>query len=328
MVPMASQATGADPADDVQLPEDLGRWSRLGRRARRHVEWARRDGVGRLIEEDNLDPRARLTSAWRKQQWRRRNKIAPGQARAVFLVGVQRSGTNMVVHGLEAAPAVEVHNENDRRVFDRYQLRSDDVLRKVIMSSRHQLVLFKPLSDSHRTNQLLDDLDLPTPPRAIWAYRNVDDRVRSAVAKFGDVNRRVLAEIAAGRGADRWQAQGLDEQAMELIRSCDPEHLSPESAAALFWAVRNGLFFDLGLHERDDVLLVSYDQAVADGPAVMHRLADFVGLRYDAALAAHIDHRSAGQRPALDLDPRVRRACDALQERLDSVAGDQLKRTA
>ena len=325
---MASQAPGTDPADDMQLPEDLGRWSRLGQRAQRHVQWARRDGVARLIEEDNLDPRARLASAWRKQQWRRNNVVARGEARAVFLVGVQRSGTNMVVHGLEAAPAVEVHNENDRRVFDRYQLRSDDVLREVIMSSRHQLVLFKPLSDSHRVTHLLDGLDLPTAPRAIWAYRNVDDRVRSAVAKFGDVNRRVLAEIAAGGGLDRWQAQGLDEQSLEFIRSCDPASLSPESAAALFWAVRNGLFFDLALHQRPDVLLVSYDHAVADAPAVMQRLADFVELPYSPALAEHIDHRSGGARPALELDPRVRRACDDLQERLDTVAEDHLKRTA
>ena len=323
---MTTQDVDAAHSELTQLPEDMGPRARLSRRVRRHIDWARQDGIGRLIEEDNLDPRARVSNAWRKHRWRRTHGVEPGQARAVFLVGVQRSGTNMVVHGLEASPAVEVHNENDRNVFSRYLLREDDIVRDLVMQSRHQIVLLKPLSDSHRTVELLDDLELTTPPLAIWAYRNVDDRARSAVAKFGDVNRRVLAQIAAGEGDHRWQAQGLSEQSLEFIRSVDPAHLSPESAAATFWLVRNRLYFDQRLHERDDVLLVSYEQVTADPALSMQRLASFVGLPYTPALAAHIDGRAGGGRPALDLDPRVRAACDDLQARLDAAAADRTKR--
>jgi hypothetical protein len=240
----------------------------------------------------------------------------------VWLVGVQRSGTNMVVRGLEESPEVEVHNENDRSAFDRFRLRPDAVVREIILASRHRYVLFKPLCDSHRVDELLA-LDTPTAGRAIWAYRGVDGRVRSALAKFGDANLRVLTEIAAGRGGDMWQAQRLSAKSLELIRSFDWTATSPGSAAALFWYVRNSLFFDLGLNRRDDVLLSSYDAVVAAPEAGTKAVASFLGLEWDPSLADHIERRDDDRPPPLELDPRVRRLCDELEARLDTVAAVQ-----
>ncbi|MCB1300140.1 MAG: hypothetical protein KDB28_02425, partial [Tetrasphaera sp.] len=58
-------------------------------------------------------------------------------------------------------------------------------------------MLFKPICDSHDTDKLLDLFGgAANPARALWAYRAVDDRVRSAVTKFGDVNQQVMARIA------------------------------------------------------------------------------------------------------------------------------------
>jgi hypothetical protein len=279
----------------------------------------RRDGIARIIEEDRLDPRERARDAYARARWRKRSGLAPGSATAVFLVGVQRSGTNMVVRGLESNPAIEVHNENDRRVFDRFRLRDNEVVRATVERSRHRFVLLKPLCDSHRTDELLDDLRLSQPPRAIWAYRSVDGRVRSAVAKFGDVNRRVLAEIAAGRGGDRWQAQRLSEETLELIRKVDPASLSPESGAALFWYARNALLFDTGLDTRPDVMVVSYDALVQAPHETMQPLCRFLGMDFDPAYAAHVDSRAAHGR-RVEIDDTVRAACDELTQRLDEVA--------
>ena len=305
---------------DRPLPEDANPLGRSVARVARHVIWARRDGAARLVEEDRLDPRVRAREAVARWRWRRAHPGPSGSARAVFLVGAQRSGTNMVVRGLESSPEFEVHNENDRRVFERFQLRSDAVVRATVENSRHRFVLFKPLCDSHRADHLLDGLGLSRPPHAIWAYRSVDGRARSAVAKFGDVNRRVLTEIAAGRGAGKWQAGGLPERTLQLIRDVDPAGLSPESAAALFWYARNSLLFALGLDRRADVTVVSYEAMVADPEKTMRPLCDALGVAYDDALVAHIDARAAGSGRPLELDPRVRAACDELTEALDAVA--------
>jgi hypothetical protein len=196
-------------------------------------------------------------------------------------------------------------------------------VRKIILASRQRYVLFKPLCDSHRVDELLA-LDTPTAGRAIWAYRGVDGRVRSALAKFGDTNLRVLTEIAGGRGDGMWQAQRLTDENQELIRSFDWTSMSPASAAALFWYVRNSLFFDLGLESRDDVLLSSYDALVARPSAGTQTLASFLGLPWHPGLATHIERRDTTPTPP-DLDARVRALCDDLEARLGAVVAAQAR---
>ena len=291
-------------------------------KAARHLRWARQDGLASLVEEDDLRPIARTSRAWRKWRWRRTHGVEAGTAMPVWLVGVQRSGTNMVVRGLEDSPQVEVHNENDGNAFNRFRLRSDAVVREIVVKSRHRYVLFKPLCDSHRVDELLA-LDTPTAGRAIWAYRSVDGRVRSALAKFGDTNLRVLTEIAAGRGDDLWQAQRLSGDSLEVLRSFDWTSMEPASAAALFWYVRNQLFFDLGLDRRADVLLSSYDALVADPDAGTKALASFLDLAWQPGLAAHIERRPPRDAAPLELDARVRRLCEDLGARLDATAAVQ-----
>ncbi|MBV8982730.1 MAG: hypothetical protein JO086_17665 [Acidimicrobiia bacterium] len=291
-------------------------------KAARHLRWARQGGLSSLVEEDDLRPVARAGRAWRKWRWRRAHGVDAGTAMPVWLVGVQRSGTNMVVRGLEESPEVEVHNENDGRAFERFRLRSDPVVRKIVVESGHRYVLFKPLCDSHRVDELLA-LDTPTPGRAIWAYRGVDGRVRSALAKFGDTNLRVLTEIAAGRGAGLWQSQRLSPDSLELLRSFDWASMDAASAAALFWYLRNQLFFDLGLDRRTDVLLSSYDAVVADPEAGTKAMASFLDLAWHPGLAAHIERRTPKDVAPLELEPRVRGLCDELGARLDAAAAVQ-----
>ncbi len=286
-------------------------------RLRRHWEWGRADGFGRLIEEDDLNPLRNASLAYRKWRWRRAHPVAAGTAMPVYLLGVQRSGTNMLVRGLEASPEFEVRNENDRDTFARFRLRTDRVV-PVVTASRHRYVLFKPLCDSHRATFLLDELSTPRPGRVIWAYRDVDGRARSAIAKFGDTNLRVLRELAAGQGEDRWEAQGLSDESRSLIARFDWDKRSPHEAAAVFWLVRNALYFEQGLDRRDDVTLASYEALVDDPDAAMEALCRFLDFPYGSQLVAHIDRRSRAPRPPLEIDPTIRRLCDEMRERLDA----------
>ncbi|RAO46580.1 hypothetical protein ONO86_03116 [Micromonospora noduli] len=294
------------------------------RRVGRHLRWARTEGIGRLIEEDRLNPVERIGTALAKRRWRRRHGRTPGSAMPVYLVGLQRSGTNMLVRGLDAAPEVEVRNENDSTLFHRFQLRPDPVLTATLHRSRHAYVLVKPLCESHRVDELLA-LPGVTPGRALWVYRDVDDRARSEVAKFGDANLRALSAIADGSIGRRWQGQRLDADTVELVRAHDPRSLDPHSGAALFWYVRNSLFFQLGLDRRADVLLCRYDSLVAQPAAQLRRLCAFLDFPYHSRLHAHIapraSHGAAGHR-RLPIDPGVRARCDELTDRLDRAAAD------
>ncbi|MGH3118474.1 MAG: hypothetical protein ACRDQ2_15445, partial [Gaiellales bacterium] len=224
----------------------------------------------------------------------------------------------MIVRGLEAAPEFEVHNENERRAFERFRLRPLPGIREIVEESRHRYVLFKPLCDSHRTDEVLDTLGTRSPVRAIWAYRAVDGRVASTLAKFGDVNLNVLRTIAAGRGGDWWQAQRMSEETLAFVRGFDYETMTPATGAALFWYVRNALFFELGLDRRDDVALVSYDALLAQPELQMRELCRFLGFEWNPSLVAHVESRSSPGRRVPGIDPHVRERCAELQLRLDS----------
>lgn len=291
-------------------------WDRAGK----HLYWARTQGVARLVEEDGLDPRLRMTLAYRRWRWRRGTGAQRGSAVAVFVVGVQRSGTNMLVRGLEQAPEVEVHNENDRRAFTRFRLRDDERIAQLVRDSRQAYVLFKPLCDTHRVGEMLDGLRVPRQPLAVWAYRDVDDRARSALAKFGDANLQALRRIAADDDEHLWQGKGLSDDSRALVASLDPASMSPETAAALFWYLRNEMFFAHCLEARDDVLLSSYDALVAEPEAATRTLCDFLGFPWRPSVAAHVERRAVRDRTPLDIDPRVRRLCNELRDRLDAVS--------
>src|SRR5215207_1765188 len=283
-------------------------------RIRRHLHWARSQGLRRLLEEDDLDPIQRASRKVAKWRWRRAHGSAPGTARAVLLVGLQRSGTNMVVRGLERAPEFEVYNENHSAAFDRFQLRPVGHIRGLLEASRHPYVLLEAL----RTR---------SDPRALWVYRSAEGRARSAVAKFGDQNLRMLRELAQGRGRDRWQAQGLSSDSLALIGRVDWSSVDAVSAAALFWYVRNRLYFELGLEGRPDVLLVSYDAMVADPAAEMRRICGFLDFPYHPRLVAGITARPPASTPAVALQPQIAACCAELAAELEAARREQATTT-
>lgn len=301
--------------------EDMPPLRRTRARVSRNIAWIHGQGWAAVAEEHDVHPVSRTVAAAGRAVWRQRHGEAPGKAVPVYLVGVQRSGTNMLARGIGARPEVEVHNENDRSAFQRYKLRDDEVVRSIVEASRHRLVLFKPLCDSHRVDRLLDDLGTTQPGRAIWIFRDVDARARSAVAKFGDSNLAVLRDLAQGEGLERWQVQRLSDSSRALIHDLAGEDLSAESGAALFWYVRNMLYFELGLADRDDVRLASYDDFVRSPETTMAGLCEFLDLDYNASLIHHMSYRGAVHVDPLPLHPVIRERCSDLGARLeDAVA--------
>ncbi len=335
--PDAGGADGAAPADEHQMHRRLaasgqtlsgepqGRWSFAIGKARRHLDWVRTEGLRRLIAEDQLDPVDRARTAWRKHRWQSRQGQDTGTARPVFVVGLQRSGTNMVLRAVDTSPETQVYNENSRRAFDRYRLLDDRVC-PLVGQSRARAVLFKPLCDSHRLDDLLHlarTCGTGSPgSRAVWVYRAVDGRVRSTLSKFGDHDRTVLSLIAAGRGDGLWQAGGLSEPTRATISSFDVPSLSPASASALFWWARNRLVLDRGWAERDDVLVVSYDRVLAQPAPELQRLCRFVGVTFTTPMAADVTRPSLSP-TELDLDRGVRDLCTELAEELDRFAAER-----
>ena len=304
------------PPTPYTAVDEFGPMQRAMARLGRNWQWFRDGGWQSLADEHDLHLAERARNAQRRAAWRRTNRGVQGKALAAFLVGAQRSGTNMLVRALAALPEVEIRSENDRKAFTRFKLRSDAELRRLIEDSRHRVVLLKPLCESHRVDELLDHLPTAEPRRAIWMYRSMEGRVRSALAKFGDVNLSVLRDYASGIGLDRWQVQRLSPANAEFIRSFDYGELSPASGAALFWYIRNSLFFDLRLDERDDAFLLDYERLLADPATWSTKLTTFLDVDWDPLMIRHLRKLGTGHKEPLDIHPRIRARCAELEERL------------
>ena len=316
-------------ADDSTLHvQSLSGSRRFLMRVRRHYRWARDEGLMRVVEEDRLTPIARVQDHLVRSRWRRRNPIVPGTAMPVFIAGLQRSGTNMLARTLLTRPEFEVRNENDRAAFDRFRLRDDGTIRALVARSRHRYVLFKSLIDSHRLDDLLDGLQTTTPPRGLWVVRSVDGRTRSALSKFGDNNLRALRAIAEGREDGLWQAARLSERSLKLIRAQDYSRLDAASAAALFWYVRNSLYFELGFDRREDVMLLSYDRLLAAPEEQVSAVCAFLGLEPSPGMWTAVEPDRNPRRARLEIDPSIRRLCDQLEARFEDAAGDAGMRAA
>lgn len=289
-------------------------------RARRRLDWAHDGGLLRLARELD-DPRRSPRGALARRAWRRSHPTAPGSARVAFIAGAQRSGTTMLLRALAASPQIDPYAEGDPRLFTRYRLSSPEAVVRTVRASRQEVVLLKPLCDSHDLPAMLS-LFAGESPRGLWLWRDVDARARSAVRKFGPTNQRVLARLAAEGVDGSWLAGGVTPEILAAIRAADPARLDPHSGAALFWWLRTGLYFSRGLDARpEEVRLVSYADVLDDPPAALTVICGHLGIEPVPAMWSDVSAQltaaaKSGMGSELPLAPKVRDLCDELTARL------------
>lgn len=256
---------------------------------------------------------AKTALAAKKNLWRLANNHSP-DAKAVFVLGVQRSGTTMLIDCLNRSVETEVLGEVSR-AMDNFRLKDTHVIAEIIKGCPAKAVVFKPLTDSHKARKLLD---MSPNVRVCWSFRRASDRANSAVAKFGSNNLELLTAFTKGEMMDTWQAQGMSQDSLDLIRRFDVESMTPHSAAGLFWVIRNNMFFEMGLDKEPRVLPISYEDLVSNPKTVMRGVCDFCGIRYDDKLVSNIHAKSIGKEESR-LDPEIKALCDEMYARFHAL---------
>ena len=148
--------------------------------------------------------RNRLDSArgrwfrWQKAQWQKRHN-PQRKSRVVFLVGAQRSGTNLMVRSLDHAREVEPYNESDPRAFRDYRLLPLDHISQLVAASYAPVVLFKPLMDTYHLPGLLEHF---AGSCALYAIRHFDAVIASRLKAFHTDPRARVAQWLAGDFAE------------------------------------------------------------------------------------------------------------------------------
>lgn len=253
-----------------------------------------------------------LLAAKQGRQRLRAVVATPARRNVLFVAGVQRSGTNMVMDVLEKNLETDVYHERDPRAFDNYKLREDAVIAALVRHSPAPTVVVKCLMESQKLARLLE---IHAPARAIWVFRNYDDVVNSMLASFSKQLEQVRL-LARRRIAGDWLTDDMSDETYAQVCALAEGDLDGPSAAAIQWYFRNILYFEQGLDRDPRVLLVNYDRLVTNPGPEIGRIFAFAGLAMSPRVMRGITPRSIGKQPRPVLKPAVDACCAALLARL------------
>lgn len=248
------------------------------------------------------------------RQWVRRVFMQErADARLVFVVGSQRSGTRLPMKAMDYAPEIMTYSEGAAPFFDRVLLRPLDVVEDLRRRSVFPVIALKPICETHRINELLERFPRS---RVVWIFRNYKDAVNSASLKWKHGQEAVRRLASANPRSAGWRAGGLSENKLQLVRDLYSERMTLHEANAVMWYLRNGLFFDLAANTISDILLVRYEHLVGHPNDAFSRLFAFLSIPLPPGFHRGIRPPEEPGRRFPNISPELRRLCEQLHNRL------------
>jgi hypothetical protein len=257
--------------------------------------------------------RSRLLA--KKHVHQRLHPCGEAERSRVFVAGMQRSGTNMLMDVLEESLDTDVFHERDPRAFVNYRMRGTMEVQTLVDRSRARVFVIKALCELQDLNQLMETF---APAKTIWIVRDYNDVVNSMLRSFRNMARQVN-RIANDRQSDGWLGLGMSDATHGIVATMASETLDDVTASALQWYFRNMLFFDQLFDSDSSVLLVRYERVVSKPLEEFERIYNFIGVEFSPRIARKVSARSIGKHPRPEIAPAVRVLCDELLNRFHSV---------
>ncbi|MDG1482899.1 MAG: glycosyltransferase [Myxococcota bacterium] len=233
-----------------------------------------------------------------------------------FVFGCQRSGTKMVMKVLDNSPTARIYHEHHGVAFSDFLLRSTPTINMLVNASPAPSQIFKPICDSHRADEILRQ---HPSARGLWIYRDAGDVANSAVAKWGEHQRAIIAAVASGDHTTwGWRTARLPESVVTDIQRVYRDDLTAEEGALLFWYMRNAFFFSLNLHTDSRVRLIRYESLVSEPGRSFQDVFSHLDVAFEPQFVAEVRTDSINRRPPPGAHPDIRDLCAALQARLDA----------
>lgn len=235
----------------------------------------------------------------------------------IFIAGVQRSGTNMLMEVLEWSLHTDVYHETDRRAFDHlYLMRPTEVIQDLVRKSHAPFFVIKSLCELDRLKQLLDTFE---PAKAIWVLRDYHDSSLSAVRSFANFVPQ-MRRLARDPDSDAWRGRGMSAATQALLARVAEQNPSELDGAAIMWYYRNVLFFEQGLDRDPRVALLRYEDWVREPGRRLANLCRFISLPGCSGwMTRYIHAASVGKPKTADLLPDVEAACAGLMARFAAL---------
>ena len=245
-----------------------------------------------------------------KQAWQRMGP-RPSTREFVFVAGMQRSGTNMVMDVLERSFRTDVYHETDPRAFHRFEMRPEPVIHQLAARSHALVVVIKALCELDLLPKLMESF---APARTLWVLRSSDDVVNSATRSFRNFPAQI-ARLVHDRNSNQWRGRGMSDETHGRLADLYHEGMNEPTAAALTWYYRNILFFENGFDQDGRALLVSYEKLVTEPDTEFKRIFRFLEIPYSSWISRIVFASSVQRRPPPAIDPGVKELCSDLTQR-------------
>jgi hypothetical protein len=262
---------------------------------------------------EQIEYRTLLASKWCVQRLPR----AAGARRHVFVAGMQRSGTNMLMDLIERSMLTDVYHERDPRAFDNYMMRELPVIRRLVEQSRAPHFVIKCLCELDRLPALMSEFQ---PSKALWIVREYRDAVNSALVSFGRFSQQI-DRIVRGKADGEWFAGGMSDDTLRLVRELWRPDMNEATAAALIWYFRNLLFFQMKLDRNPRVKLLSYESLVTRPVEECEAAFRFIDLPFTPFITRKVFASSISKKAPPPVEPAVAQLCDELMARFAAVRG-------
>ncbi len=254
----------------------------------------------------------------RKSRYRRRVGIWR-EKNVAFILGCQRSGTNMTLRTLDKSLDVDKFEESDPRAFVHSRILGKDVRDSLIADSDAKCVIFKPICDSHRALELMAE---HSGSKAVWIYRNYQDVANSAVAYWGNQTQVFIEDLLAGGGEwglGEWNREKVTQECLAVIREACSTGLCPHGACAIFWYMRNRTFFEQDLEHNPDTIITRYEDVVRNPREEFERLCRFLGVGFHPRMVSKVFASSVRKRSFPEIARPIKTLNESMAERLDRV---------
>jgi sulfotransferase family protein len=266
----------------------------------------------KLSSLKSAEKRARFLAKTRKSLLHNVRSRQPG--RAVFIAGMQRSGTTMLMNVFHLRPDTAVFDEaRDSVVFQDFRIRDLDVLRNSLDNQSLPVSVYKVICDSHCVSSLLESFPNA---RVLWVYRNPQANADSQLKKFASPVQAIKL-VHGDQPGGGWFAEGVSDEVRRVLQQFDPGDLADFDWACLNWWARNQIFVEQNLRDDSRVELLRYEELVVNPRTVLGQVIDWLEMPNDERSFRFVHTRSVHKRNLPSVHPEVDKLCNLLLDELN-----------
>lgn len=267
----------------------------------------------------NIDRVNKKVASINKQFVQTLKKNSPNK-KVLFVIGCQRSGTNMVLEIFERDYEAKVYGEFSKLSSDdkhKIRLNSFEKVKNEIEKVSAGFIVLKPLVESQNIKSILDNF---SQSKALWMFRHYKDVASSNLKHFGINNGIVDLTPMVENNKDDWRGEYVPDKAKEIILKYFSKDMNPYDAAVLFWYVRNSIYFELELESNSNIMICQYEDLVTNPQKIMNKIYNFNDLDFPGDhIIKHVHSSSLNKGKQIDISPEIEKLADEMFDKLISL---------